>query len=123
MRRNYTEAIGPLPLVAGVSGKAGNWTGVIRQGKHIVWSCPHSHNNRHETSGYNPISAYTCASHVLNALLRPDSTKIYEQWLNGAYFTRSWQAQHANLILKLHRWADAQVEGLRAAIYQLRLCA
>lgn len=117
------KAIGPQRLTAGVSGSVGSWTGVIRYDGKEVWRCPHSHTNRHETSITNPISAYSCVSHVLDALLDPTSTQRYGEWLNGAYFTRGYQARHANLILRLHKWADAQVDALRAAIHQFRLCA
>lgn len=34
------------PLTAGVSGKRGDWHGVIRAGKRVVWACKHSHTNR-----------------------------------------------------------------------------
>jgi hypothetical protein len=44
------------------TGGPGAWTGVIRDGKQIVWACPHRHRNR-DTGD----SAYGCVRSYMNA--------------------------------------------------------
>lgn len=95
-------------LTAGVAKNGDKWDGVIRLGKTVIWQCRHAHNNRHECTGTNPISAYKCSSTVLEVFNRPEAVTNYRNWLNGAYFTRAWQSQHARLILRLHEWAQTQ---------------
>lgn len=95
-------------FIAGVAKKNGGWEGVIRLGRHVFWHCGHVHNNRHESTGTNPISAYRCSSTVLEVFNRPEAVKVYRDWLNVAYFSRAWQAQQARLGLKLYEWAKTQ---------------
>lgn len=95
-------------FTAGVAKKDGKWEGVIRLGRTVVWRCGHVHNNRHESTGSNPVSAYRCSSTVLEVFYKPESVKNYRDWLNVAHFTRAWQAQQARLGLKLYEWAQTQ---------------
>lgn len=80
-----------MDLRAGVKGNPGCYHGVIRNGKRIVWQCPHKHINRDETSSVN-VSARRCANAVLGAL-RDDDDQIrrFNLWLSRVQFRFSWE--------------------------------
>jgi hypothetical protein len=50
-----------MSMRAGYVGKARHWHGAIAIGPSVVWRCPHSHNNREQTTMRNGVSARACA--------------------------------------------------------------
>lgn len=59
-------------LTASVTGSARHWTGVLREGRKVVWSCGHVHTNRDQQSRTNGRPAHECAHMVLAAVVDRD---------------------------------------------------
>lgn len=57
---------------AGYAGHEGAWRGAIRLHGRVVWTCPHLHHNRDESSWWHGQAARPCARYVLALVEDPE---------------------------------------------------
>jgi len=98
-------------------GGPGSWIGAIRRGRQVVWSCPHSHGNRDQSTSVNS-SAHECANYVHEALTQPekaaDVLAALRKWHPSHVGNVDVSRQHLRAIA-LREWAQEMANTLRAA--------
>lgn len=106
-----------MELKSGHTGSYhGNWKGVIRDGRKVIWTCAHSHANRDISSLSAGVSARSCASSVLDLVLHPEHAADIERFWSrrGAvgqfhYQTGAQEAQDRALL----NYSKAEAKLLR----------
>lgn len=61
-------------LTASVAGSSRRWSGVIREGRKVVWSCGHAHANRDQRTNASGMPARECVNLVFGAVVDRDQT-------------------------------------------------
>ncbi len=101
-------------LVVGHKCDGDRYVGVIRRGKKVVWTCPHRHVNRDQTTSH-ATAARDCASRVLE-VIRNDDQELgaFEKWIRsggGRYRDRETRTHE---ILK---WALEEGRKIRGSVH------
>lgn len=91
------------------TGGQGGWHGAIAVGRRIVWTCPHHHVNRDQSSTVNH-SAHDCARVVLLATTNPTGFDAARKWAGYR------SAAAANFYRDLYAWAASIADDVRARI-------
>lgn len=62
------------------TGGPGCWRGRVMFGKRAIWTCPHVHGNRDQTTYTGGLSARSCASMVVALLTDPEYAARMRKW-------------------------------------------
>jgi hypothetical protein len=78
---------------ASYTGTSGLWHGAVKVGKDVVWTCPHTHRNRDQSTRTNGRAACDCASSALRvALMSADELSYFKAthrtYMNGGMSPR-----------------------------------
>lgn len=99
------------------TGGPGGWRGLIKDGRDVVWSCPHNHGNRDQDT--DKTAARPCAGLVLSALIDRNKfvadTDGLRRWAGLVH--NAQHARHAMWSAQRRDWALAQADDLHAALW------
>lgn len=101
-------------LRASVTGRPRCWTGVIRDGRKVVWSCGHQHPNRDQQSMTNGRPAYECSNMVLFAVEHRDDAMRRLAAMERSYPHLYAREHHAHV--EKSRRALEIADSIRAAL-------
>lgn len=89
------------------------WKGVLKVGNKTIWTCPHIHHNRDESTYTNGVSARNCAGMMKTLVEIPDYPAAMRRSLNAGI-----GAPCRDLVssLRLIETLEPQVEQVRAAM-------
>ena len=95
-------------LHVGHKGTPGNYVGLIKCGKQVIWTCPHRHHNRDADTTYN-TAARACAGRVLTALNDIERAQLHLRTLYTAtpVFHTEQQAREWRIAIDRQEWAVA----------------
>lgn len=99
-------------------GGPGSWQGVIRRGRQIVWTCPHSHSNRDDDGASS--AARPCAALVLEALVdREKAVKtlvaVRESSI-ATHYRYEWMVKRHLWSIQRREWALAEADTVRGSM-------
>ena len=69
-----------MNLTGSYSGRPGAWHATIKCDGKVVWTCPHSHRNRDQSSYRGGWAARSCASAVLTLVNDPSRADVLDKW-------------------------------------------
>jgi hypothetical protein len=114
-------------LCVGTTARSGGtWSGVIRQGRTVIWTCPHRHINRDIETAFN--AARPCATAVLEAIHEPEAAQRMIAALGRSIPNfqspqqkQQWEVRHREWqeAFERRRWALGVADALRMDKQQL----
>lgn len=102
-----------MNLTGSYCGGPGAWHATIKRDGDVIWTCPHAHRNRDQSSMSRGQAARSCAAAVLSLIQNPDMAAALDKWWNSSSrMSRYGDAQG----IAQHKEAKRLAEEVRASL-------